>query len=173
VDHPSEPTGVPASERIEAYKILIENLERLAARRQSVNGVFVALNTVFLTAIGVLISTHLDSFNSWSGPIALAIIAVAITPLNVAWLLTLDRYAKGNQIRYDLLEKIEADFPPKAGMSLYKTLNDKRLGAYYNIRPDRFLAAYFVCFYVVICAAATILTVLVQHLAIPPLGLPR
>jgi hypothetical protein len=173
MDHPSGPPDIPASERIEAYKILIENLERLAARRQAVNGVFVTLNTIFLTAIGVLISTHLDWLNSWSGPVALLVIAVAITPLNVAWLLTLGRYAQGNQIRYTLLEKIETRFPPEAGIGLYQQLKEEGLGAYYNTRPDRFLAAYFVFFYLVACLLAAVLAALVQQGVIPSVGLPR
>jgi hypothetical protein len=165
--------AIPASERLEAYKILIENLERLAARRQAVNGVFVTLNTVFLTAIGVLISTHLNWLNSWGGPVALLVIAIAITPLNVAWWLTLDRYAKGNLVRYTFLEEIEAGFPSEAGIGLYQRLKERQLGASYNIRPDRFLAAYFVGFYLSVCAAAAVLALLIQYGVISPLGVVR
>jgi hypothetical protein len=174
MEHPAEPPqpALSTSERIEAYKAYVANLGDYNSRRQSVNTVFVTLNTVFLTAMGVFVSTHLTALNTLGGPIALGVIAAAITPLNLTWLATLRRYARGNQLRHDVLQKLEAGFPPDAGVDLYLRHQRERLGHNYTTYAEQVLARYFAAFYVVVFATATVLSILIQQHIIPPLALP-
>jgi hypothetical protein len=124
---------IPIAARIESYKIVVENLERFASRRQLANNVFVSLNTVFLTAIGVFISTHLSALNSWSGTIALLVIAIAITPINVLWLFALNRYVLGDEARYRYRVELESKLPTATGIGFYNNLLGK--GQMWNFLP--------------------------------------
>jgi hypothetical protein len=167
-----EPVKIPVEARIASYKIVVENLERFAARRQSANNVFVTLNSVFLTAIGVFISTHLSSLNSWSGTIALLVIAIAITPLNALWLFALNRYVRGDQARYAYLEALEEGFPKEIGVGLYHTLRENKQHPSFLPRPEQYVAVYFTVFYVVIVIAAALLALLIQLAVLPAVRFP-
>ncbi len=183
MDHVPEPVDIPIVDipivdipiaaRIESYKIAVENLERFAARRQSANNVFVTLNSVFLTAIGVFISTHLSSLNSWSGTIALLVIALSITPLNALWLFALHRYVIGDKARYMYLVDLEDGFPEGVGIGLYNKLKGK--GQRWNFLPqaEQYVAVYFTMFYVLIALVAAVLALLVQNSVVPPLAFPK
>jgi hypothetical protein len=123
----------------------------------------VTLNTLFLTTIGIFISTHLSALNTWSAPIALVALAAIIIPVNISWLIGLGRYERGNEVRYAYLQEIEDAAPEESKNGLYHRLEKVNLGAHANIQSERILATYFVVFYVLVAIAATIVAALVQY----------
>lgn len=96
-------------ERIDEYKAVLDNLSGLSSRRQNTNNVYVGLNTVFLTALGFFLSTHLN-FIVWSTAVAVGIMTLPLVFLNTVWLCSLKRYGRGAQVRYDYLREIEKEF---------------------------------------------------------------
>jgi hypothetical protein len=169
-ENDSPPATLSRLDRGDEYRVIIENLEQLASRRQSANNVYITLNTLFLTTIGIFISTHLSALNTWSAPIALFALAAVIIPVNVSWLIGLRRYERGNQIRYTYLKDIEdATTPEEAKKGLYHRLEDENLGPQANIRSERFLATYFALFYLLVAITSTVVAALVQSGHIAPL----
>jgi hypothetical protein len=99
----------PTFERIEEYKAILDNQSGSSNRRQNTNNIYVGLNTIFLTALGIFISTHLDLKTS-AIVISVAIMTVPILVLNAIWLKTLHRYTQFSQVSYDYLREIEPEF---------------------------------------------------------------
>lgn len=143
--------GLP---RFEEYKAILENLQQLAGRRQSGNNIFVALNTTFLTATGVFLSTQPRFWDSGTTAIAVLIIALVVTPINYLWIVTLNRYLQGNKVRYDLLRKIEEPWPQP---SLYGSMGTAAKPDF-NIQPEIWLAGYFTALFPAIFLVILIVT---------------
>src|SRR5437763_7395370 len=81
-------------ERMGEYQAVLENHAQLSARRQHVNDVYVGLNTVFLTALGILLlQSHLDT---WWVFVVVSAVTLIIMPINLAWRAALRRY--GNRL---------------------------------------------------------------------------
>jgi hypothetical protein len=163
-------------ERIEEYKAILENLAGLSLRRQTTNNVYVGLNTVFLTALGVFTSTHLNLM-MWSTAVVVMVITVAILPLNFIWRITLTRYERSAIIRYDYLREIEEEFRARDGtannrdIGLYLRLKKLGLARFGNTQLERILATYFLAFYPAISLILVALTWLVQNHVLAPLTL--
>lgn len=165
------PKGSPNSaafERMDEYKAMLDNLAGLNQRRQSTNNLYVGLNTVFLTAIGVFISTHLD-FMNWATAIAVTFITIAILPMNLIWRITLTRYARSAVIRYDYLKEIEEEFRARSeydknrDIGLYIRLDRLGVPRPGAVQLERILATYFLCFYPTISLLLVALTWLTQN----------
>src|SRR5262249_26220006 len=94
-------------QRMEEYKVVVQNHAGISARRQSATNLFVSLNVVFLTAMGfVLLSSRLTS---WWAVAAMGAIALSITPINLTWYFTLKRYQKVIFGYYQYLQEIEKE----------------------------------------------------------------
>jgi hypothetical protein len=90
---------------IRIYTALIADAANTSTRRQTVNNIYIGVNGLFLTAMGVLlISSHLDS---WWVVVAAVAIALAVTPLNRSWLRTLKYYERLLTARYKTMREIE------------------------------------------------------------------
>ncbi len=90
---------------ISIYTALIADAANISTRRQTVNNIYIGVNGLFLTAMGVLlISSHLDS---WWVVVAAVAIALAVAPLNNSWLRTLKYYEKLLTARYKTMREIE------------------------------------------------------------------
>ena len=93
------------SDIISLYTALIDDAANTSTRRQTVNNIYIGVNGLFLTALGfLLISSHL---NSWWVVAATTAIALAVTPLNRAWLQTLRYYERLLSARYQTMREIE------------------------------------------------------------------
>src|SRR5436190_24058694 len=91
-------------ERMEEYRAILEHHAQLSTRRQHTNDVYIGLNTVFLTALGVLLlQSHLD--NWWVFAVVSAM-TIIILPINVTWRAALLRYGRTLAYRYDYLREI-------------------------------------------------------------------
>jgi hypothetical protein len=101
--------SLPATfERIEEYKVVVENTAQFASRRVTTNTVFVGFNTLFLAAIATFLSsTH---FDSWWLIAKIAVISLAITPVNMIWIRILKGYRIALEDRYEYIQTIEQEF---------------------------------------------------------------
>jgi hypothetical protein len=143
--------------RFDEYKAILENLQQLAGRRQSGNNIFVALNTTFLTATGVFLSTQPMFWKTWTTTAAVGVITLVVTPINILWLVALHRYLRGNKVRYDLLKEIEKPWPAPG---LYRSMNDTS-NPDFNIQPEIWLARYFTGLFPLVCIIIALITLMI------------
>lgn len=160
-------------ERMEEYKVVLETQAQISARRQHMNDVYIGLNTVFLTALGLLlVQSHLDT---WWVFVVVCAVTLAIMPLNLTWRAALSRYRNILSFRFDYLRESEQEFRvwkgkvtgPSAGLHL----REKELGLHLkgNTQLEIRLATYFICLYPVLALVVGILIYLIQVHLIPPL----
>jgi hypothetical protein len=181
-------TGSYVFERIEEYKAVLENLVQLSLRRQNTNNVFVGLNTVFLSGLGLLLlSTHVAS---WWVVGATAAFTLAILPLNLNWRRAIRRYKAGINVRKEYLEEIETEFSERRGgggtgggawatgggpagqpsqplLGLFLRIRDTPLKTHGNSELELRLATYFLALYPLITLLVALLTGLVTLQIIP------
>ncbi len=169
-------------ERIEEYKAVLENLVQLSARRQNTNNVFVGLNTVFLTGLGILLLS--TRFTSWWIVGAALAITLAIVPLNLTWRTSIIRYKRGINVRKDYLQEIEQEFRQRraqvavgpvgtAGtppLGLFLKVRETTLHRHGNTELELRLVTYFLVLYPLITLGVSVLTYLVSSQVIPPLS---
>jgi len=172
------PTESNTFERIEEYQAILENHAQLSARRQHINDVYVGLNTIFLTALGILLlQSHLDT---WWILAVVSTVTLIIMPINVTWRAALLNYGDRLSSRYDYLREIEQEFRTRRGkvadqpeIGLFLRL--KETGQHHrkksNTRLEVQLAIYFICLYPVISLVVGILVYLVEAHLIPPLNI--
>lgn len=175
---PSGDHGSLVFERIGEYTAVLENLVQLSLRRQNTNNIFVGLNTVFLTGLGILLfSTRLAS---WWVVGATAAITLAILPLNVTWRTAIKRYKAGISVRKVYLQEIEEEFRKRRGtaemgssappLGLFLKIRDtSSLHQHGNTELEVRVATYFLMLYPIITIVVGILTYFVIYQAIPPL----
>jgi hypothetical protein len=178
-------TGSYVFERIEEYKSVLENLVQLSLRRQNTNNVFVGLNTVFLSGLGLLLlSTRVAS---WWVVGATAALTLAILPLNLNWRAAIRRYKAGVNVRKEYLEEIETEFTERRGgggssggmgggsagqpnqplLGLFLRIRDTPLKTHGNSELEMRLATYFLVLYPLITLLVALLTGLVTLQIIP------
>lgn len=180
--HDSSPTGPAATfERIEEYKVVLEEHGRLSARRQNLNDVFVAINTIFLTAIGILVFQ--SKFDSWWFVGAVGAVTLAIVPINMTWRTAIDRYKSEIKVHVDYLISIEREFRRRreanagkpldgelpVGFYLYNTIRRRAHGG--KSRIEKRLATYFIILYPMITLVVAALTYVVTNGLISTMGL--
>jgi hypothetical protein len=184
----SSDTGPNVFERIEEYKAVLENLVQLSLRRQNTNNVFVGLNTVFLTGVGLLLLS--TRFASWWVVGATAALTLAILPLNLNWRAAIRRYKAGINVRKEYLEEIETEFrerrggggtgetsvgtgggaagqPGKPLLGLFLRIRDTSLKTHGNSELEVRLATYFLVLYPIITLLVALLTGLVTLRIVP------
>lgn len=161
-------------ERMEEYKAVLETQAQISARRQHMNDVYIGLNTVFLTALGLLlVQSHLDT---WWVFVVVSAVMIAIMPINLTWRAALNRYGNMLSFRFDYLREIEQEFrvwkgkitgPSAVGLHL----REKELDLHQknNTQLEIHLATYFVCLYPVLALIVGVLVYLIQVHLIPPL----
>jgi hypothetical protein len=183
-------TGSYVFERIEEYKAVLENLVQLSLRRQNTNNVFVGLNTVFLSGLGLLLLS--TRFTSWWVVGATVVLTLAILPLNLNWRRSIWRYKAGINVRKEYLEEIETEFCERRGgtgagtgatgggafgqpghppLGLFLRIRDTPLKTHGNSELEVRLANYFLVLYPLITLLVALLTSLVTLQIIPRLTL--
>jgi hypothetical protein len=172
------PTEPNTFERIEEYRAILENHAQLSARRQHVNDLYVGLNTIFLTALGILLlQSHLDT---WWIFAVISTVTLIIMPINITWRAALLRYADRLSVRYEYLREVEQEFRTRRGkvadqpeVGLFLRLKETGLHHHKksNTQLEVQLAVYFICLYPVISLMVGILVYLVEAHLIPPLNI--
>ncbi|HEY7356157.1 MAG TPA: hypothetical protein VH590_06805, partial [Ktedonobacterales bacterium] len=161
-------------ERMEEYKAVLESQAQISARRQHMNDVYIGLNTVFLTALGLLlVQSHLDT---WWVFVVVCAIMLAILPINLTWRAALRRYGNSLSFRFDYVREIEQEFrvwkgkitdPSAVGLHLREKELDLQQKS--NTQLEIRLATYFICLYPAIVVVVGVLVYLIQVHLIPPL----
>ncbi len=101
----AEKKGPTLENRIDEFKAILENTANLSDRRQTVNDIFVGLNSLFLTGLAFLfITSHLQN---WWTTAAFGGVTVLTSLINGVWWTLASRYRTLIQMRYSLLEEME------------------------------------------------------------------
>jgi hypothetical protein len=117
----------PSDPRFQYYLTLIEDTTKLSDRRQTANDLFVGLNVVIFTGMGVLFyGSHLRSW--WVTGVFAAISILALL-LNITWLRLNARYRRLVRLRIEYMTQLEtelnaqaifAQFPERSGKQAKK-----------------------------------------------------
>ena len=160
-------------ERIEEYKAVLEDTAQASNRRRTDNTLFVGLNTVFLTGIGLFASPH---FGSWDTVIAVAMVTAIAIPVNVMWYRGLTYWMTSLGVREEYIRSIEKEFRKRSEtasselpIGLYLYLQSKNVGRKPSLKMDRRFALFFAIIYPVATACLAILTYVWQNPTPPPL----
>jgi hypothetical protein len=155
--HSAESAMLPVQpdifERVEEYRAILEHQAQLSARRQHANDVYIGLNTIFLTALGVLLlQSHL---NTWWVFAVVCAMTIIVLPINFTWRAALLRYETTLAEHFDYLREIEQEFRTRRGNvanqpEIGLILKRKDTHQKSNTQLEKQLATYFICLYPVI-----------------------
>ena len=163
-------------DRMGVYQAILEHHAQLSTRRQHTNDVYIGLNTIFLTALGVvLLQSHLDTWWVFAVVSAMTII---ILPINITWRVALLRYGRSIAFRHDYLREIEQEFRTRRGsvahqpeIGLFLRFKDAGLHQKGNTQLEMQLATYFIFLYPFISLVVGILVYLITGHVISPLSI--
>ncbi|MGO8951303.1 MAG: hypothetical protein ACLQUY_27345 [Ktedonobacterales bacterium] len=101
----AQPESETSHPRFAYYLALMEDTTKLSDRRQTTNDLFVGLNVVFFTGMGVLFyNSHL---NTWWVTGLYAAITVLALMLNATWIRLITRYSRLVRLRIQYMEQLE------------------------------------------------------------------
>jgi hypothetical protein len=183
--------ALPSVEKPEAkslvfaeYVAVMEDASSTSTRRQTTSDIFVGLNALFVTGVGIL--TLASHFDSWWLAIETGVIAISVFPLNYTWFAALRNYQDLLGIRYKYLLDIETSNPtlfngfkmngPGGIHTQLSALRDYKKGrkGYKTSRAaeiEKRLAIYFLFLYPTITVIVAASTWLVLLGLIPPIQL--
>jgi hypothetical protein len=110
---------------LEQYKLYVDGLEKLIARRLTMNAFFISINTILLG--GAVVTSKIKDVVSV--PIALAGgIAMALTGIMVSlvWKRLLQTYGVISKAKFDILHAIEERLPAKPFLDENKLLEERK-----------------------------------------------
>jgi hypothetical protein len=167
VDNTSQPSN--PFERIEEYKAVLEDTAQAANRRRTDSALYVGLNTLFLTGIGLFASPNIGS---WETVLALAVVTSIAIPVNLMWYTSLTYWMRSLSARQEYIRSIEREFRTRSGsiqrempVGLYLHLGD--VGQL--VRLERRFALFFALFYPVSVLALALVTYVLHNPTLPPL----
>jgi hypothetical protein len=168
-------TSLEHSAALEEYKNIAEQTGGLSDRRQVTNDIYVALNTLFLTSFGYLLTT--SHLKTWVPAFVVAAITIVSWFINVTWRRLLEQYRQLIKVRVDYLKAIEQRFPEKSGdVARGMYLEEAKLydaghqtGRLFGFtRLEKRLNTVFLVLYPLLAVVITGLTYLVAQGIIPP-----
>jgi hypothetical protein len=149
--------------RIEEYKAVMEDYAQLSARRQNTNAVYVGINTLLLTGIGLLLVSV--SLENWPVVAAIAAITLAIMPINVTWYRSLRHYMLMVDIHFTVLMEIEQELQnlhERRQTGVFQRMSDAYKNKWFGSSLlEKRLAIYFLGLYPTI----TLLVAIVVYLS--------
>lgn len=152
---------------IEQYRAGLDNLAEYGTRRLTTIAIFVGFNTIALTGLGVLIASA--TFDTWQVAIEASIIAVAITPVNILWIMALIQYKRGLNLRYSFLQRLEQLLFAQ-GDGMVSILHKVGRNGKYRHRHTSIevaLAIYFLLLFLLAAAIVAAITYYVQSGSLP------
>ncbi len=108
--------------KFEEYKFFIEDTARLTERRQTVTNIYVAVNTILLSAVALLVKDA--GLQRWAVVAATSMLLVAGIVICLFWRQLIIRYKKLVGLRLDELRQME-DLPEMAGCQRMYHVEDK------------------------------------------------
>ncbi|MCC9308501.1 hypothetical protein LN042_15630 [Kitasatospora sp. RB6PN24] len=98
----------PPQSVLELYKLAVQMADRVSARRGLANAFFLSIQTAFIGAIGISLTTLKDE-PLWTAPVvALAGVSICIT-----WWLQLRSYRDLNRAKFQVINALEEQLPVK------------------------------------------------------------
>lgn len=159
-------------ERIEEYKAVLDDTAQAANRRRTDNTLFVGLNTLFLTGLGLVASPQAGS---WGAVLTLTIVTLIALPVNVFWRTSLTYWMKSLSVREEYIRSIEQEFRTRSSLSagelpigLYLYLRSKQVGRLNALRLERRLALFFLLIYPLATLLVAVLTWTLRTPLLPP-----
>src|SRR5262249_31130818 len=171
------------------YYAVMENTTKLSQRRQTTNDILTGINVLFQTAMGVVfVSSHLQS---WLAAAIFGLITAFAFLFDITWIRLLNRYQAlvGLRIRYlEALEErlrqggafVDVEIVPAQRQQAVRTrgIYSVEKAVFYRtgrgwgfIRRERFLVVLFMCAFLLLTAAVTVLTQLIASNQLAPLSL--
>ena len=93
---------------MEQYRLFVDTSERLVARRQVVNTFFLSVNTLALSAVGLVAREVQTSPLAAIGVVAISIAAIMLC---VAWKTLVRSYAQLNRGKFAVIDRLEDRLP--------------------------------------------------------------
>ena len=115
---------------LEQYKLCVEMADKISSRRCNANNFFLSINTILLTAIGILSKLGFDFtiFNlTWIIMVSFAGILFCWT-----WIVTIRCYRNLNEAKFEIINKFEQKLPVKAFETEWALLTgeNKKIGVF-------------------------------------------
>jgi|SRR5690348_12294703 len=169
------------AERLKEYEIAVDSFLRRSERRERTNELFIALNSLFLTALGVLLLS--SNLTTWWVAGTLVLISIFTSVMNQIWRKLLGRYRVFLACLGDYLAGLERSFQKASkdtieiggeewGFGMESYINAKmkivRRGHGFT-QLELGLVYLFLAVYPVITLAVVVLTYLVTNHVLPPL----
>lgn len=147
------------------YAAILQYIESVSSRRQTVNSFYLSINVALLTGLGYLaIVSHLRSW--WVVGIA-AFLTLAVLPINLAWLSAISTYRKVLQPAQKGLEVLEQS--PEIAIKIRGGHFAHGVSTTSN---EMTLARYFLVIYPLSTVAMAVLVLLVTNHAVTPPTFP-
>ena len=139
---------------MEQYKLFVDTSERVVARRQVVNTFFLSVNTLALSAVGLVV-TEIQT----SPLVAIGVVAILIaaTMLCVAWKTLVRSYAQLNRGKFAVINRLEDRLPAALFRAEWAALGEGKDPKRY--KPFTHTEALVSSIFMVIYGLAALLTV--------------
>lgn len=108
------PNGVDATNRetvadiLEQYKIFVDTMEKVVARRQVAGSFFLSVNTLFLTGLGFLVKDVTKSGLSVAAVLAMGLAGILVC---VTWRRLMLHYGQLNAAKFKVIHLLEKRLP--------------------------------------------------------------
>lgn len=99
-----------AYSKFEEYKMLVEDTARITDRRKAESNLFTTINSIFLTAVAILLKD--SGLQSWSITAGSIVIVAAGITISRTWENMIDNYRKLSKLRFQVLWEMEENDLP-------------------------------------------------------------
>jgi len=135
---------------LEQYKLCVEMADKISSRRCTANNFFLSVNTLLLTAIGILsrFGSSFATLSLWW----LVITSVAGTLFCWAWLVTIRCYRDLNEAKFKIINVIEQKLPATAFNVEWALLSPENKATKYPqlTKVERWVPLIFIFLYLVL-----------------------
>ena len=139
---------------MEQYKLFVDTSERVVARRQVVNTFFLSVNTLALSAVGLVVKEIQTSPLVAIGVVAISIAAIMLC---VAWKTLVRSYAQLNRGKFAVIDRLEDRLPAALFRAEWAALGEGKDPKSY--KPFTHTEALVSSVFMVIYGLAALLTV--------------
>lgn len=116
----SESRELSQTHILEQYKLYVEMVDRISARRNLTNVFFLTLNTTIISALGIFLQNKVEITPKW----LIFIPALAILTQCAAWWWLICSYRKLNSAKFEIINQLEEKLPSTPYASEWKELGE-------------------------------------------------
>ena len=99
-----------AYSKFEEYKMLVEDTAKQIDRRKTESNLFTTINSIFLTAVAILLKD--SGLDNWAIAAGATVIVIAGITISKTWEDMIDNYRKLSKLRYQVLWEMEENDLP-------------------------------------------------------------